>query len=68
MSHGRPNERETLEGLARACNEAAVALALGEPLQVAASSLAEACERRLGYGVPPAPPPARVLRLVRREG
>ena len=65
MADAAASERATLEDLARACHEAAVTLALGEPLQVAAHSLAQACERRLGYRVPPAP--ARVLRLVPRE-
>ena len=68
MSDAMPSERETLEDLARGCHEAAVALALGDPMQVAAASLALACERRLGYSVPPAPPTARVLRLVQRDG
>ena len=71
MSEATPTEQDALEDLARACHDASVGLAIGDPLQVAASSLALACERRLGYRVPPsppAPPPARVLRLVRPEG
>ncbi|HEX4034073.1 MAG TPA: hypothetical protein VHX66_06485 [Solirubrobacteraceae bacterium] len=68
MSNATTGERETLEDLARTCHEASVALALGDPLQVAAASLALDCERRLGYRVPPIPPTARVLRLVRGDG
>jgi hypothetical protein len=68
MSNATPDERETLEDLARTCHEASVALAIGDPLQVAATALALDCERRLGYRVEPARPTARVLRLVQREG
>ncbi|HLW96659.1 MAG TPA: hypothetical protein VKS25_14885 [Solirubrobacteraceae bacterium] len=67
MSNATPGEHETLEDLARTCHEASVALAIGDPLQVAAAALALDCERRLGYRVAPARPTARVLRLVQPE-